>query len=169
MSSLSLPEGVTLEQVMAALKSQSNAQAIQNEKQPKLNHQQLTDLLAIPFEPSTHINSNNRNGQHISCVFCRTIILAPNAAQYDSKLIQLPALIAPLDQINNPSSPLLNDHQHVWRVEDQMSFENVGVSRPADPTIKYLLCGECDRGPIGLTYLNQPNIFYVAHGTVVYT
>ena len=62
-------------------------------------------------------------------------------------------------------------------VTDQFQFDNVGVSRNVpiqqndtntttnDTTshgeYKYLVCADCDYGPIGITYIQQPSVFYV--------
>lgn len=63
-----------------------------------------------------------------------------------------------------------------WVIHDQMKFENIGVTRqvPSNPTVtstrefKYLICADCDRGPVGITYLDTPNVFYIAHQRVAY-
>ena len=67
--------------------------------------------------------------------------------------------------------------EHVWRVGNQMDFENVGVTRAVHGEVggdgsaagrKYLCCGACDRGPIGIVFAAEPSMFYVAHGRVAY-
>lgn len=58
------------------------------------------------------------------------------------------------------SLELLEDY---WLVPSQMSFENVGVTRSVNPQLRYLLCSECDKGPVGINFLAEPNKFYVAH------
>jgi len=59
----------------------------------------------------------------------------------------------------------LDDH---WIVADQFDFENVGVSRPvtSNGSYRYLLCADCDLGPIGIRYDSDPN-FYVFHNRVL--
>ena len=57
-----------------------------------------------------------------------------------------------------------------------MAFENVGVTRVTGDgaasgsagEYKLLVCGNCDRGPIGMTYTREPSVFYVGHGRVQY-
>jgi hypothetical protein len=34
---------------------------------------------------------------------------------------------------------------------------------------RYLTCADCDRGPIGITYDVDTNVFYVAHERVAYS
>lgn len=45
----------------------------------------------------------------------------------------------------NDKSELLNDY---WLVEEINGFENVGVSHKVE-NVKYLVCADCERGPIG--------------------
>ena len=66
---------------------------------------------------------------------------------------------------DDPARDSLSDH---WLVSSQMQFENVGVTRTVDPSFRYLTCAGCDKGPIGINFLNEPSKFYVAHARVKY-
>ena len=48
-----------------------------------------------------------------------------------------------------------------WKVEDMFTFENVGFSNTVDNT-KYLICADCEVGPIGCQKLDELNLMYVA-------
>ena len=48
-----------------------------------------------------------------------------------------------------------------WKVIGMFTFENVGFSNTVDNT-KYLVCADCEVGPIGCQKVNEPNIMYVA-------
>lgn len=48
-----------------------------------------------------------------------------------------------------------------WVVMDMLTFENVGFSNTVDG-IKYLVCADCEAGPIGFQNTKDPNMFYVA-------
>ena len=47
-----------------------------------------------------------------------------------------------------------------------MNFENIGFSKPADG-LKYLLCADCDLGPLGFQDVGS-NTFYIAANRVRY-
>jgi len=120
------------------------------------------------------------NARTILCKFCDTKILTPDAATYQQKEIHLHLLNGSKD---DPSVELLHDH---WCVLGQMQFENVAVTRTGTGTgtgagagssahaqqsngsFRYLTCANCDRGPIGINYLDDPQRFFVAHQRVKY-
>ena len=49
----------------------------------------------------------------------------------------------------------------VWLVGDMFTFENVGFSNTVGTT-KFLICAECEVGPIGWHDTNDAKAFYVA-------
>ena len=63
-----------------------------------------------------------------------------------------------------PSGDTLSDH---WLVEDMFQFENVGFSKSVDDT-KYLICADCEIGPIGWHKITEQNKFYIACARVKY-
>lgn len=48
-----------------------------------------------------------------------------------------------------------------WFVDDMFSFENVGFTNDVG-RIKYLICADCEIGPIGWHCLDDKRSFYVA-------
>jgi guanine nucleotide exchange factor len=55
-----------------------------------------------------------------------------------------------------------------WRVEGHINFENIGVTRAVSSEYKYLMCADCELGPLGIVFLNEPTMFYVADARVKY-
>lgn len=53
---------------------------------------------------------------------------------------------------------LLREH---WLVRDMFSFENVGFTRDVG-NVKFLVCADCEAGPIGWHCLDDKDSFYVA-------
>lgn len=108
-------------------------------------------------------DDNKNNKRDIFCRHCDSKILLTGAASYLHKEVFL----------HNPSvkasgeteGETLSDH---WLVKGQMSFENIGVSRPVNADFKYLCCADCDQGPVGITYLSSPQEFLVTHQRVRY-
>ena len=152
-SSFSLPEGVSLQDVMAALAAQSPAPRL------PLTPAELEELASVPFT-SALLTPTSHNARTLQCLFCSSPILLPSTATYVRR--SLPTL--------PPLLPHLPPPEHVWLVQDQMAFENIAVTRPtgAAGDHKLLVCGNCDRGPVGLTFTSEPSLFYIAHGRVQY-
>ena len=55
-----------------------------------------------------------------------------------------------------------------WLIEDMYHFENVGFSKTVEGTVKYLICADCEQGPIGWHDLNNKKEFLVAAERVQY-
>lgn len=51
--------------------------------------------------------------------------------------------------------------QEHWLVRDMFSFENVGFTRDVG-NVKFLVCADCEAGPIGWHCLDDKDSFYVA-------
>lgn len=48
-----------------------------------------------------------------------------------------------------------------WFVDDMFTFENVGFTKDVG-RIKYLICADCEIGPIGWHCLDDKKGFYIA-------
>ncbi len=57
---------------------------------------------------------------------------------------------------------------HFWLVEDMFHFENVGFSKTVDESVKYLICADCEIGPIGWHSLDNRSEYFVAAERVKY-
>ncbi len=55
-----------------------------------------------------------------------------------------------------------------WLVEDMFHFENIGFSKVVSGCEQYLVCADCEIGPIGWTNINEKNKFFVATERVKY-
>jgi hypothetical protein len=145
------------------------------EAQQAFNSAVLVQLQARPAEPagsvvaapvdavSLHLNTVDQTNLHtIRCRFCSSKVLLPAAGTYVSQEHQMHPLGGAKSE--GARDTLLD----WWIVPSQMNFENVGVTRAVDPSYRYLTCCDCEKGPIGINYLNEPNKFYVAHARVRY-
>ena len=166
-----LPDGISLTDVIAALAQQSSARRAhvpptEDELTVIAAAPFTTDLLTSDAQPQTNANT-------LYCLFCHTTIIRPNVATRHTAPIALHKLSS-----NSADRETVADS---WLVPGHLHFENIAVTRPVpqtsaspssappdDRAYKYLACATCDRGPIGITYLDQPNEFFVAHGRVAY-
>lgn len=57
--------------------------------------------------------------------------------------------------------------QDFWMVDDMFTFENVGFSNTVN-SIKYLICADCEIGPVGYHDVSNKKEFYIAHERVKY-
>lgn len=66
------------------------------------------------------------------------------------------------------SEPHGDDLTLFWLVEDMYHFENVGFSKVVNGCEQYLVCADCEIGPIGWTNIHDRNKLYVAAERVRY-
>ncbi|XP_069113116.1 guanine nucleotide exchange factor MSS4-like [Argopecten irradians] len=98
-----------------------------------------------------------KNKTKIYCQRCSSLILLSQKASKKEKELFLPHMkkkpnAAPED------GETLNDF---WLVEDMFTFENLGFTNTVD-NIKYLICADCEVGPIGVHDTRQNKQFYIA-------
>lgn len=55
-----------------------------------------------------------------------------------------------------------------WLVEDMFHFENVGFSKTVNLREQYLVCADCEIGPIGWTDINNRKEYYISAERVCY-
>jgi hypothetical protein len=127
-------------------------------------------------------STGERNPQTIVCSFCDDIILRPQTAILTNKPTLLPQMYnvknSSTDTDNNRLSINGNDHicdsvESFWLVYDMFTFENVGFSNTVNNQTKYLVCANCERGPIGFSPINPSTRqlekeFYVAIDRIKY-
>lgn len=59
---------------------------------------------------------------------------------------------------SSPDGDVLQDH---WLVDDMFSFENIGFTKDVG-NVKFLICADCEIGPIGWHCLDDKKSFYIA-------
>ena len=129
-------------------------QVVSNNK----NHNENKDL----------VNSDTqKNLKKIKCLRCDSFILQENSCSF--KRIQDPILLPSMrskrdltaDAKNNETQVQNDKLNRFWCVNEMYTFENVGFTNSVE-NIKYLICADCEIGPIGLQYLDNPNEFLVS-------
>ena len=157
----SLPAGITLQNVLAALAAQSSPPS-----SAAPTPAELDSLTSQPFTADL-VSSTQHNTRAILCLLCSTIILNPLAALHNTTTNHT---LPPYPTTTTPTTTTTTTTTiaHSWVVEGQMSFENVGVTRGVEGGVRYLVCGNCDGGPIGCVYADAPQTFYVVHGRIRY-
>ena len=87
---------------------------------------------------------------------------ALNTVSFITSLVS--QLFLPSMTEQEPAGDTLVKH---WLVEDMFHFENVGFSKTVQ-NIKYLICADCEIGPIGWHDVNNKKEFFVACERVKY-
>ena len=67
---------------------------------------------------------------------------------------------------SQPSGESLADH---WLVKDMFDFDNIGFSNTVNGSEKYLICADCEVGPIGWHNTQNRTEYYVAANRVQYS
>ncbi|XP_033113337.1 guanine nucleotide exchange factor MSS4-like [Anneissia japonica] len=102
--------------------------------------------------------ADNKNSKTLKCLRCGSTILRPDNATYQKKEIFLPHMKKKKANQAATDGETLSDQ---WRIEGMYTFENVGFTNAVN-NIKYLICADCEVGPIGWYDQSDANNFYVA-------
>ncbi|KAL5022792.1 hypothetical protein ScPMuIL_001947 [Solemya velum] len=102
---------------------------------------------------------NCMNASQLHCQRCSSIVLLPQKA----KLLTTTEFYLPFMYKKNVESlPTEGETlQNFWVVDDMFTFENIGFSNTVD-RIKYLICADCEIGPIGWHDISDKKAFYIA-------
>jgi len=71
------------------------------------------------------------------------------------------------DDEGNDLKDKVESIEKFWLVVDMFTFDNVGFTKTLE-NIKFLICADCEIGPIGYQDLNDTKNLYVAHSRVAY-
>uniref|UniRef100_A0A0D9RP17 Guanine nucleotide exchange factor MSS4 n=1 Tax=Chlorocebus sabaeus TaxID=60711 RepID=A0A0D9RP17_CHLSB len=119
---------------------------------------------AAAMEPAEQlselVSAEGRNRKAVLCQRCGSRVLQPGTALFSRRQLFLPSMRKKpaLSEGSNPDGNFLQEH---WLVEDMFIFENVGFTKDVG-NIKFLVCADCEIGPIGWHCLDDKNSFYVA-------
>ncbi|KAM5302175.1 guanine nucleotide exchange factor MSS4 [Glossophaga mutica] len=110
--------------------------------------------------PSELVSAEGRNRKAVLCQRCGSRVLQPGTALFSRRQLFLPSMRkkAALADGGSPDGDLLQEH---WLVDDMFTFENVGFTKDVG-NVKFLVCADCEVGPLGWHCLDDKNSFYVA-------
>jgi hypothetical protein len=100
----------------------------------------------------------SKNPGKLCCPKCSCVIFKPETA-FLSETNQS------LVSIQNSSQGEIEVIDSFWTVKDMMAFENIGFSREASDGRKYLICADCELGPLGFADIKE-SLFYIATSRV---
>ncbi|XP_062842795.1 guanine nucleotide exchange factor MSS4 [Trichomycterus rosablanca] len=112
-------------------------------------------------DPSSLVSEDGKNMKSVVCQRCASKVLCPGMAVLAEKELFLPSMrkkntITQTD--GTVDGDMLTAH---WMVDDMYTFENVGFTKDVG-NVKYLICADCEIGPIGWHSLDDKKSFYVA-------
>jgi guanine nucleotide exchange factor len=114
------------------------------------------------IEPST-----NKNRAKIKCSRCPSLILSKSNAILVHREQELPLTCQSKKDIvqnRNFESELISDF---WLVNDMLTFENIGFTNTVG-NWKYLICADCEIGPLGFQSMENKNELFIAVDRVSY-
>jgi len=106
------------------------------------------------------VSEDGKNLKSVLCQRCGSKVLCPGMASFAEKELFLPSMRkkTSLSASDGSDGDTLTAH---WLVDDMYIFENVGFTNDVG-RIKYLICADCEIGPIGWHCLDDKKSFYVA-------
>lgn len=127
----------------------------------KEKNKSLEDSTNKPNSLEELIDSDTKkNKNKIKCLRCDSYILQPMTGVYSKQepSISIPLVKQKKELANNLDKMEKESIENFWLVQEMMTFENIGFTNTVDNK-KYLICADCEIGPIGLQSLQKPNEF----------
>ena len=124
------------------------------------------------FSKEKHLNTEtNMNTMRMRCLRCGSLILEPSTGAYikNEVTFDIPSMKKKQELVSNNDSNVIHTEScsEFWLLKDMLTFENIGFTNTVDKK-KYLICADCEIGPLGLQNLDKPNEFLVCVERVKY-
>ncbi|KAH8352140.1 hypothetical protein KR084_002243 [Drosophila pseudotakahashii] len=99
---------------------------------------------------------DGKNKSNVRCQFCNSLMLKAQEGTFSEEKVEVPLMMQKQDRTADSlnSEPL----KDFWLVKDMMTFENIGFSNTVDGR-KFLVCADCERGPVGYHDLTTRHCF----------
>ncbi|XP_056293159.1 guanine nucleotide exchange factor MSS4 isoform X2 [Pseudoliparis swirei] len=107
------------------------------------------------------VSGEGKNSKTVVCQRCGSKVLCPGMAVFAEKELFLPSMRKKNGLSTTEGSADGDTLTAHWFVDDMYTFENVGFTKDVG-RIKYLICADCEIGPIGWHSLDDKKSFYVA-------
>ncbi|XP_036957027.1 guanine nucleotide exchange factor MSS4 isoform X1 [Acanthopagrus latus] len=107
------------------------------------------------------VSDDGKNSKSVVCQRCGSKVLCPGMAVFAEKELFLPSMRKKSGLSSTEGSVDGDTLTAHWFVDDMYTFENVGFTKDVG-NIKYLICADCEIGPIGWHCLDDKKSFYVA-------
>jgi hypothetical protein len=103
-----------------------------------------------------------KNLKKIKCTRCDSYILQPDTCVYTKldKTVDIPIMKQKRELLAN--NQIENEPMdEFWVLNEMFTFENIGFTNEINK-IKYLICADCEIGPLGYQHVDKPNEFLVS-------
>ena len=121
----------------------------------------------VDFSRGLVLSNTRLNSLWVVCQVCKSKILQPNVGVFVEREAELPPLLKK-ESLNATTQEIPVERvKEFWKIKDMFHFENIGVSKTIGTT-KYLLCADCEIGPVGYHVITNPHAFFLAVNRVVY-
>ncbi|XP_029947842.1 guanine nucleotide exchange factor MSS4 [Salarias fasciatus] len=112
-------------------------------------------------ERSHLVSEDGKNSKTVLCQRCGSKVLCPGMAVFAEKELFLPSMRKKNSLSSTEGSVDGDTLTAHWLVDDMFIFENVGFTNDVG-RIKYLICADCEIGPIGWHCLDDKTSYYIA-------
>nr|XP_057911879.1 guanine nucleotide exchange factor MSS4 [Doryrhamphus excisus] len=107
------------------------------------------------------VSEDGKNRKSVLCQRCGSKVLCPGMAVFAERELILPSMRKKSSLSSTDGSVDGDTLSAHWLVGEMFDFENVGFTNDVG-RIKYLICADCEIGPIGWHCLDDKRSYYVA-------
>lgn len=113
------------------------------------------------MDRATLVSEDGKNIKAVVCQRCGSKVLSAGSAQFEEREIFLPSMRKKTNSTQSDGSVDGDTVTAHWVVGDIFDFENVGFTKGVG-NIKYLICADCEIGPIGWHFIDEKRSYYVS-------
>jgi hypothetical protein len=130
-----------------------------------------SDSILAEFKLEDQLDlATQKNANKIRCVRCDSLILQPNMCVYieHEEFTEIPSFLKKKELMTSESSQIHTESiNKFWFASDIFTFENIGLTNAANNK-KYLICADCEIGPLGYQNIDKPNEYFLCVSRVKY-
>ena len=127
----------------------------------------MATIEMTPFDLALHVDNETKKNVHvIRCQICGSKVLTKGSCTYTEMPFSLPYMKSK-DKDGKSLNDKTEEIEKFWLVIGMMTFENVGFTRTVGG-LKYLICADCEVGPIGYQDISESEKHYIAVKRVQY-
>lgn len=138
--------------------------------EPSVQTTTATSEAGQTYNAAEHLNAEtNMNTKRMRCLRCDSLILEANVAllHKTESPFEIPSVKKKHELVANKDGFTVESSDTFWLLKDMLAFENIGFTNTVDQK-KYLICADCEIGPLGLQNLEKKDEFLVCVERVKY-
>ena len=134
-------------------------EAVEKLENVKISDEEIVKLENI--DTTELLNEDQKNAKALICLRCPSKILPKDVGKYQDHLEKD---LHVMHKKQEDAGIKKESMKQFYLVNDMFDFDNIGFTKPVDnDTIKYLICADCEVGPLGWHCISSKKNYVALH------